>query len=508
MDRATETASRGRGRNARKVAPAGGSIPAGVHTLRSMFAVRCIDLAEATGLDGVTWEPFQLDQFNDTSRLSISLKSRQVAWSFTAAAEGWIDAALYGTSSIFVSINLDEAKEKIRYARALYEATRDFKRPAIRRDNDLSLEFANGASLVSLPSRPPRGKARRNVYLDEFAHVARDRDIYRGALPVISKGGRLRIGSSPMGARGLFWEIYTQSMNAYPDYRRFAVPWWEVRAFCSDIIAAGRMAPEMSTEDRVSEFGSETLRMLYANTVREDFLQEYECTFVDEAASWITWEEIAKNQSSDLVCLEGDYVQQRAGEAFNLIEALRKLCEEGLVESSLGAGVDIGRTRNTTELYIGGTTTTDVMPLRLAISLDGVTFEDQEAIISRALEVLPIHTMLIDKNGLGMNLAENLSRRFPAKVRGFEFTNPSKKLLATDTKMFFQAGRAPIPKSRDLAYQIHSIRRKVSASGVFIFDTEASEKHHADKFWSLALMLHAIGGRRTMAGRAAVRTVS
>ena len=498
MERAETAAGRGGRAHARTIDP--DPLIPGVKTFRAQFAIERIDIAGAAGIDGISWEPFQIAMLNDTSRLSLFRKSRQVAWSFTAAAEAWIDACVNGASSIFVSINLDEAKEKIRYARALYEHTYDIDKPEIVRDNDLSIEFRGGVSLVSLPSRPPRGKARRNVYLDEFAHVAKDREIYKGALPVISKGGRLRMGSSPMGARGLFWEIDTQSMQSYPGYRRFSVPWWEVRAFCSDIEEARRLAPNMLTDERVSIFGTDAIRMLYENAVLEDFQQEYECIYVYEVASWITWDEIARNESSELVCLERTFNSRSVGEALQLIEEARRLCEEGVFEPALGAGIDIGRTRNTTELYIGARTTTGAMPLRVAITLDGVEFEDQYTVFARALDVLPIHTLLIDRNGLGMQLAESLERAYPAKAQGFNFTNETKKLLATDTKLFMQRSAVPIPKSRELAYQIHSIRRKVSSSGLFIFDTDANEKHHADKFWALGLMLHAIGGRRSLAG--------
>ena len=45
-----------------------------------------------------------------------------------------------------------------------------------------------------------------------------------------------------------------------------------------------------------------------------------------------------------------------------------------------------------------------------------------------------------------------------------------------------------LPLDRDLAYQIHSIRRLKTASGTKNkYDTEGNEKHHADKFWALAL---------------------
>ena len=53
--------------------------------------------------------------------------------------------------------------------------------------------------------------------------------------------------------------------------------------------------------------------------------------------------------------------------------------------------------------------------------------------------------------------------------------------------MLFQQKKAPIPTDRDLAYQIHSIKKLITPSKNVVFDTDRNEKHHADKFWALAL---------------------
>lgn len=465
-------------------------------TLQAQFAVECIDLEAASGIEGASWERFQLVLLNDESKLSIWRKSRQVAFSFTSALEALLDAILIGRGSIFVSINLDEAKEKIRYARRIYESITGVRVPHLVRDNELSLEFPNGVRLESLPGKAPRGRGRRNVYLDEYAHVARDRQVYQGALPVISKGGgRLRIGSSTMGASGMFWEIDTESMQQYPGYRRVFVPWWEVRSFCHDIKRARVEAPAMHTEARVDQFGTEIIQMIFANMPIEDFQQEYEAVYVDEAHSWISYAEIKANQDPGLDCA---MIECRDGEVQRAIEAIADLATKtrtGAAEKALGVGVDIGRKRNTTEIYIGGQTTTDTYPLRLAISLDNTPFVQQEDLMRHIMKSLPVVQMLIDRNGLGMQLAENLSAEFPVKVVGVDFTAPSKTLWSTDAKMLCQKVKTPIPQDRDLAYQIHSIKRRITGSKNLVFDTETNEKHHADKYWAWALMLSSLRGR-------------
>jgi len=57
-----------------------------------------------------------------------------------------------------------------------------------------------------------------------------------------------------------------------------------------------------------------------------------------------------------------------------------------------------------------------------------------------------------------------------------------------------QRGEVPIPLERELSYQIHSIKKMISAGKHSVFDTTGNEKHHADKYWGLALAVYAAKG--------------
>ena len=462
-------------------------------TERCDFLLDAVNLEHATGVPDARWEHFQLDHLCDDGTFRIEDKSRQIAWSWLVAAEGVAEALLDERDSIYVSINQSEAKEKIRYARAVIDALRPDIRSGIKlvRDNELGIELHNGARLSSLPARPPRGRARSNVYLDEFAHVQRDGQIYTAALPVISKGGRLRIGSSPMGATGRFWEVFKQQLRAYPGYNRKTTPWWEVYSFCRNPAEARKLAPAMDTAARVELFGNDRIKAIYANMPLEDFQQEYECAFVDESTAWITWEEIKRNQDAGLACIIASGRGNVIGNALDAIDAVANAVRTYSIEKVLSIGVDIGRTRNTTEIFALGETTTNTYPLRMMLTLDNVEFDDQLDVLSKALAMLPVKKALIDQNGIGRNLAENAAKAFPGKAQGVDFTNATKALWATDAKMLIQQNKTPLPVDRDLAYQIHSIKRRVTAAKNVTYDTETNEKHHADKFWAWALGLSA-----------------
>lgn len=461
-----------------------------LRTERAQFLVDNLDLPEAAQFEGARWEHFQLAHLEDESTFRTEVKSRQIAWSFLSSAEAVADAILSGASSVFVSINLDEAKEKIRYAHNVRLALPRDMRPKLLTDNKQELEFGNGARLISLPSTAPRGKAQMNVYLDEFAHVRDDKVIYTAALPMMTKGNRrLRMASSPMGAGGRFWEVFTESLQPFPGYRRKSTPWWEVQAFCRNVREAHRLAPTVETAQRVALFGNDRIKAIFANMPLEDFQQEYECAFVDESVAWITWGEIRANQSDDLICTLAQGRDDGIDGALEAIGRTVDLIAQGKVEYLLAAGVDVGRSRNATEIFLVGISALDSFPLRLTLTLSNCSFDAQLEVLRQVMERLPVAGMLLDRNGLGMNLAETMERLFPGRAAGVDFTNASKLIWATDAKQLIQQRRTPLPVDRDIGYQIHSIKRAITAAKNLVFDTARNEKHHADKFWAWALSL-------------------
>jgi phage FluMu gp28-like protein len=456
------------------------------------FLIEYLDLPSAASDDDATWQAFQIAHFNNPSLFAIALKSRQCGWSWTCAAEAVANGALIPRHlSIFVSINQDESKEKIRYAKQIIEALDDEAKPRLLHDNETYLEFENGSRIISHPCRPVRGKAKATIYLDEFAHYPKDREIYLSALPAATRGGIVRVGSSPLGASGMFWEIYEQKIKAYPGYKRSYIPWWSVAALCKDVQAAIQSAPDLETEARVRNFGAPRLVEIFENMVLEDFQQEYECAWLDESLAWISWDEIKRNQ----VQAQEEklwYRQARTVDgALRVIDEVAEQCQRGAIESALAGGFDVGRHHDLSELTFIGKSTTNQLPYRLGISLRGVEYDDQQSVAQKALRVLPITQMLIDQNGIGNQLAEDLHKEFGERAQGVDFTNPNKELWAVEIKLQMQRGQVPIPLERDLAYQIHSIKKRVSSAKNNVFDAERTNQGHADKFWALALAVWA-----------------
>ncbi|MER2562945.1 MAG: terminase family protein [Myxococcaceae bacterium] len=431
-----------------------------------------------SGLGSFDDEPVALEQYQfaflkNRSRFRWVTKSRQVGFSFLFALEALARCHLREKhTAVFVSYNLDDAKEKILVARQVHEELPLAYQKRLVVDSKTELAFeSNGSTkrlsrILSHPSKAPRGK-KGDVYLDELAHYVNDREVYRGSTALILRSnGQLTGCSTPLGRRGIFWEIANEELRKYPHHTRQYVPWWLCRFFCADTKRAAVEAPNMPTEERVSVFGRPTLIEQLDSLPLDDFQQEFEGRFVDETYSFFSYELILPCTTDDLVMVD-DPTSMRAP------------------EGRLVAGFDVGRTRDRSELAvfeeIEGRFT-----CRMLKSFEGSPFAEQEAELRRLLGTLPVARLSIDRSGIGMNLAENLARDFP-QVVGETFTNDTKERWATDFKILLQRRDVTMPRDRDLVAQIHAIKRRVLPSGKVSFDAERNARGHADKFWAVAL---------------------
>jgi len=237
-----------------------------------MLADLSTELGFLTSVASFDGEPLALDGYQiaflqNQSKYRWVVKARQVGFSFLFACEAIARCHLRdGQTSIFVSYALSDAVEKVNYARQLYEELPLAYRKRLVTDSKTELGFeSNGASkrisrIISVPSKAPRGK-KGDLYLDELAHYANDREVYKGSTALILRArGQLTGCSSPLGRRGVFWEIAEEELRPYPTYSRQYVPWWLCRFFSRDVSSAAREAAYLSTEERVRRFGKPASR--------------------------------------------------------------------------------------------------------------------------------------------------------------------------------------------------------------------------------------------------------
>jgi hypothetical protein len=423
----------------------------------------------------IVLEPYQLGFLRRTEKYRWVEKARQVGYSFLFACEAVARCHLRDAhTAVMVSYNLEDAKEKVNYARQIAEELPLAFRKKLVTDSKTELGFlSNGASkrvsrILSNPSKAPRGK-KGDLYLDELAHYANDREVYKGSTALILRSrGQLTGCSSPLGRRGVFWEIAREELRRYPTYWRQRVPWWLCRFYCTDVARAAREAPLMPTEERVRAFGTKDINDQFDALFLEDFQQEFELSFCDESYSFYPYELILPCTSDDVVVAED----------FSRVP---------IPKGRLVAGFDVGRKRDLSELAVFEEIDGRKI-CRLLRSYDRVPFAEQEADLRRLLYTLPIGRLSIDQNGIGMHLAENLRRDF-AQVVPESFTNESKEVWANDFKILLERRELELPKDRDLVAQLHSIKRRLTPGGRPSFDVEREEvaRGHADRAWAVIL---------------------
>ena len=206
----------------------------------------------------LVFEPYQIAFLSSSRKYRWVEKARQVGFSFLFACEAIARCHLREAhTSVMVSYNLEDAKEKVNYARQIAEELPLAFRKKLVTDSKTELGFlSNGASkrisrIISNPSKAPRGK-KGDLYLDELAHYGNDREVYKGSTALILRSrGQLTGCSSPLGRRGVFWEIARQELRKYKAYWRQQVPWWLCRFFSTDVARASKEASLMPSEERI-----------------------------------------------------------------------------------------------------------------------------------------------------------------------------------------------------------------------------------------------------------------
>jgi phage FluMu gp28-like protein len=371
---------------------------------------------------------------------------------------------------LIISLNLQECRKKIRFARRAWETLPASIRLGLVVDNKLELEFSNGSRIMAVFD--PRGEGGADVDLDELSHYSWERqvNVYTDSLPVVSRGGHLAIGSTPLGKSGRFYEIAHEVDGKYANYHHYRIYWWDCPDLCRDVKRARQEAMGLPTEERVGTFGSTRLKAIFDSLPLEDFQQEYELLYVDERTSFFPYELILS-------------ATDPAPEVYSTFTELRDKAA-----GTLYAGFDVGRHRNTSELTIFERLG-EVSHERLFKTYDRVEFQAQEADLGDCLTILgpKLARLSIDQNGIGMMLAENLVSRFGSRVEPVTITNQVKERMAIEFRVGLEKRAIRLYPDRERIGHLHSVKKTLLPGGATRYDTVRNEKHHADKAWSQML---------------------
>lgn len=447
------------------------------------------------------------------ARFIAIVKSRRVGWSFICSLKGLIkamDPDRIGYTKQFVSYNEEDALEKISYAKQFYESIPDCDaKKKLITDNKSMLCFQdkNGITqsrLISIPCRPPRGKG-GDISLDEFAiyNPKMQKLVYDAALPVISRGGTIEMGSSPLGKIGKFYDILTDK-STY-DYERYNIPWWFCRDLCVDVPTAVKVAPGLSTVERVDTFGTKIIQQIFQNNDFDTFRQEYECDFIDSSESYIPLDLIYANTPGkrdgdlDLSACEKmtdeEYWEYNRSIDFQTYKELDLAILNYNPEKhgdTLFFGYDVGREHDASVIFLIGRMPDGKKRDFARIEMRNTPFREQYETVLKAYRELPIFRGRMDSTGIGYQLGEDLHKILGDRLERVVFSAEEKEIMAIDVKRGLEQREFLLSNDKEFHRQIHSIKRTSNGGKYFRYDAERNEKGHADSFWAWALANSAV----------------
>jgi phage FluMu gp28-like protein len=424
--------------------------------------------------------------------------ARQVGKSVMSAHKGLVKAVtIPNYRHIWCSYTLDDCREKIEYAEDLYGRMVEFREfrnlPGKIVERKLELKFTTGSRLMSV--FVPRGKARADVTLDEFAHVRNPRKIYRAALPILIHGGQCLVMSTPTHSRTMFARMGKREGGKFRKYVRARLFWYDCPIHCNDVSAARREAPAMDPESRVRRFGTTPLQDAFDNMFLEDFLREFELTEADDDVAFLPWSLILQTAPSG----EGEEGTPLEVEQYQSVSELKAKTKG----RPMFAGFDVGRRKDKSELTVFVTEGGRAVE-RYCLTLDRTPFPEQKAALRELMSLRRVMMLRIDETGLGMDLAETLKDEYGHRVEAVTFGNANKRAMASNMRALMEQGKVLFRANMNDNFQMHSVKKSITKAGMFslIVDTgdqdSDSDDHHADRFWSRALALYGMTDRESL----------
>ena len=395
---------------------------------------------------------YQQEDVDSEARFRWNCWARQTGKSFTKSLRRILRGLSRKRTQVFLSAGERQSRELMEKARQHCQALKIASE--LRHDRfhfgarQLELALPGGVRIIALSANPQTARGYTgDVFLDEFAMHAQDREIWAAMFPSILRGdGELDVASTPKGKNNLFYHLQSN-----PRFETSTVT----------LPTAIERGLDVDADEMRRAIGDDTI-----------YRQEFLCEFVDEATAFLTYEQIAACVDPTLTIPDS-------------VEALSRESRE------LFVGVDIGRLHDLTVIWVVARDG-DHLVTTAIYELAGAPFRKQFDLISDVLSISKVRRCCIDAGGLGMQLAEQAVERFGShRVEAVTFTLAFKSQIASALRIEVEAGRIRIPPSERIVNDWHSVERKMTESGHFRLAAPRREGSHADRFWAAALAVHA-----------------
>ena len=427
--------------------------------------------------------PFQAEWIKDGSRIKLMEKSRQIgiSWSTAygaderAAAQGArFDEWVSSRDDIQARLFIEDCKL---WAGIMGMAAQDMGEVVLDADKKLSayvLQFASGRRIHSMSSNPDAQAGKRGSrVLDEFALHREQRKMWAIAYPGITWGGSMELISTHRGSYSFFNQLVREARHGGNPKKislhRVTLQDALDQGFLFKLQQALPADAEQQDMDEAEYFDFTKSGAADA----ESFDQEYMCIPADDDAKFLEYGLIT-------ACEYPGGTDWRRG-------------LQGPFQGRLFAGVDIGRKKDLTVLWVVEQLG-DVFYTRHVEVMEKMRKSDQEKILWPWFEICD--RICIDSTGLGIGWTDDAQDKFGEhRVEGVSFTGQVKEALAYPLKGAMEDRKIRIPEDPKIRADLRKIQKTTTAAGNirFVADGDDSTKvnGHADRFWALALALHA-----------------
>lgn len=418
--------------------------------------------------------PYQLRWLADDSPVKVWEKSRRIGATYVQSYEDVRDLLKHKYDVWFSSADESAAREYIIYAEKwarIYQAAAQYLGyTVVDKEKDIKayvIEFANGKRLNALSSSPKRFRSKGGkVVLDEFAWHDDQDGMWAAAEPTTTWGFPLRILSTHNGQGCLYYQFVR---DCKAGKLTWALHQTTIRLAVEEGLLDKIMKRKTTQEEREAWIEEKRKRARGENR----WLQEYMCVAVDEATALLPYEMIARCERPGFL--------------------------GGEIENGLYVGMDIGRRKDLSVIW-GLEKTGPVLVARIYKVIDKAPFRVQRDALFSILRHRNLRRACIDATGIGMQLAEEAQEKFGrTRVEAITFTSAVKEDLASGMLPWFEDGAIFIPEDPAIREDLHMVRKTVTSAGNVRYDVSRNEESdsHADRFWSLALAVHAAGNKNT-----------
>lgn len=420
--------------------------------------------------------PYQARYLNDKSRFKLVEKSRRVGMTYVEAFDNALDAAAGTVKEVwFSSADLSAAEEFMDYVKMWNEIigaiAEDMGERIIDKDRDVkvhTVKYASGSEINVISSNPTKFRSKGGrVILDEFAHHEQAEKMFTAAKPSTMWGAELRVISTHNSEESYFNQLITEiKKGSDGDMEE-----WSLHSISLDhAIGEGLVEKVLkldraATAEEIEKYKKQTFSGMTQEAIDEEFNLKPRSSSSQHLLTYAMINDVSRKEI--------------------LYDKLDN------VTGNLYIGFDVARKKHFAVIWILEKLG-EVLYTRKVIEMHEWRFRDMKAELYGHLDHKNHRRCCIDETGLGMQLAEDAQIDYgELRVEPVTFTNRIKEEMAEHLYIKVEGQSVLIPRDKTIRDDLYSVQAITTSQMKKRYEAKDSDIGHADRFWALALALHA-----------------